>query len=462
MSDRRSTQKPNRTVCAFTLGWFALVVILWLFGFKGDTTKQLLAITAMAYLACWAPFFAGSLHCRRQKAMRFVVVTVSLLMALSALELSAKIGVIDFRHVFEKQMQPWENTKNLLDSKLVHVHRPHFQEKGQISGGDLSRGWAGAPPLTVRPYDVRYDRNGFRNEIDYDRVDCVVIGDSFVEAGNVSSDELLTHHIARELGSSVANLGQAYYGPQQEFKVLERVGVPLRPSICIWVFFEGNDLKDVWRYREIISDWPQSVANYSSWKERSFTKNGLIWLSAKLNSPPHSTQTDLSGLFSASHGEQRIWFGYVGREMSARDVEAMEITVATISKAHTLCKQRGIQLVVAFAPTKYRVYADRCSFEESSPIRDWVVSTFPEQLSESIRMKSSEIGFLDLTDSLREAAMSGRVVYYPDDTHWSPEGHAIVGRAISDFVRAQYDDLLIKRRLIRRLSFLANRDRPVF
>ncbi|MEQ9407224.1 MAG: hypothetical protein RIK87_05835 [Fuerstiella sp.] len=394
-------------------------------------------ITAMAYLATWALFFEISLQSRRQKAVRFFAVNSSLVLAIVGVELSAMM--IDYRHLFGRQVQPWENTKNLLDRELIHIHRPNYRATGQLTGGDLSRRRIGAPALTVRPYDVAYDRHGFRNDVNYDRVDCIVIGDSFVEAGNVLSDELSTHRIASETGLLVANLGQSYYGPQQELEVLKRFGLPLQPRICVWLFFEGNDLGDVWRYQEFASSWPRSVANYSSWKERSFTRNAFTWIATKFKDSTDLITTERSGLFSASTGQQRLWFGYSGLNLGAREKEAIEITAASISEAYALCRQRDIQFIFAFAPTKYRVYSDLCGFDEDSPIQGWTVNTLPEQLAETIRAISGEIEFLDLTTSLRDAAMTGQLVYYADDTHWSPEGHAIVGRAISNVILAQTD-----------------------
>ncbi len=125
-----------------------------------------------------------------------------------------------------------------------------------------------------------------------------------------------------------------------------------------------------------------------------------------------------------------------------QDVKGLEVTLAAIAGAHALCKQHDIQFVVAFAPTKYRVYADVCRFEKDSSIQGWVVNTLPAILARSIRNHSSEIAFLDLTTELNRAAKSGQVLYYPDDTHWSPEGHEVVGRTISKFLTSEFGELL--------------------
>jgi hypothetical protein len=57
--------------------------------------------------------------------------------------------------------------------------------------------------------------------------------------------------VARLLDCTVANLGQSAYGPQQELAVLKRFGASLGPRLCIWTFYEGNDLDDVERYEQL-------------------------------------------------------------------------------------------------------------------------------------------------------------------------------------------------------------------
>ena len=278
--------RPSPTQTAkrvFTLVWFAVVILLWVFGAKGAQENQILAMTAIAYLACWAPFFAVSLYSRRQKAMRFGVASAAVLLTVAVIELVVAVGWIDFRLVLGKRVPPWEDTRNVLDPELLHIRRPHYHERGKTRGGDLNV-FYNVPAVTALTYDVKYDHKGFRNEVDYERADCVVIGDSFVEAGGVSADELFTPRLAEALGISVANFGQSYYGPQQELKVLKRFAVPLKPRICVWVFFEGNDLEDVWRYQQFVAQWPESVAKHSSiWKERSFTMNTCHWLATRFN-----------------------------------------------------------------------------------------------------------------------------------------------------------------------------------
>ena len=54
-----------------------------------------------------------------------------------------------------------------------------------------------------------------------------------------------------------------------------------------------------------------------------------------------------------------------------------------------------------------------------------------------VRSISPDIGFLDLTPYLQDGVKQGVLPYYPDDSHWSEEGHRIAAQAIHEYLSAQ-------------------------
>src|SRR5436853_550888 len=94
----------------------------------------------------------------------------------------------------------------------------------------------------------------------------------------VTASELVTSRLASDLRRPVVNLGQSWYGPQQELEVLRRFGLPLHPRTCVWAFFEGNDLQDVERYEQALPVWPELSRRNHSFALRSFTRNALYAL----------------------------------------------------------------------------------------------------------------------------------------------------------------------------------------
>ena len=309
-----------------------------------------------------------------------------------------------------------------------------------IRRGDLFLAPEKRPKTIQRPYDLQYDHNGFRNGVDYVEADCIVIGDSFIEGFHVTDEELHTTQVADTLGISVVNFGQSGYGPQQELLVLQRYGLPLQPKVCLWVFFEGNDLQDALRYKQMLADWPDSVALYSSVVERSFTKNLHWWLSRLMID--QGQRESESGLFLGDGKQTRLWFGYSGSPMSDAKTSALSITEASLSRAFALCQDQGVAMAVIFAPTKYRVYSKLCEFESPSRIENWTVNRLPEMLAERVAAISSEIAFYDMTPDLQRVAQQGNLLYFEDDSHWSPQGHRVAAQAICSLLRERFGHLL--------------------
>lgn len=90
------------------------------------------------------------------------------------------------------------------------------------------------------------DEYGFNNPAGGHRVDevgTVLVGDSFVHGWCVPYEHTLVGQL-RDLDSTVLGVGLEGSGPLVQLGILREYVAPLRPSIVVWVFFEGNDLRD--------------------------------------------------------------------------------------------------------------------------------------------------------------------------------------------------------------------------
>ncbi len=92
----------------------------------------------------------------------------------------------------------------------------------------------------------RSDEHGFRNPPGlYDEPPvAVVLGDSFARGYCVELD--VAAHL-RRLDGPTLNLGTDDTGPLAQLAVLREIAAPLRPRVVYWLFFEGNDLRDLER-----------------------------------------------------------------------------------------------------------------------------------------------------------------------------------------------------------------------
>jgi hypothetical protein len=90
-------------------------------------------------------------------------------------------------------------------------------------------------------------------------------------------------------------------------------------------------------------------------------------------------------------------------------------------------------LVVAFIPRTFRVYKHvvRCADANCAELE---LNDLPQRLGGVIREISTTIRYIDLTPRLVAEARKGRLLYLPDDAHWTAEGHRLAAEVIAETV----------------------------
>jgi hypothetical protein len=290
--------------------------------------------------------------------------------------------------------------------------------------------------------EYRYDQYGLRNEVDVESAEVVVVGDSFVEGLGVSPADILTNQLARQLNRPVANLAQSWYGPQQELELLRRYGLRMNPKVCVWVFFEGNDLTDVSRYKMATQDWETYSKDFHSFRQRSFTKNAVLAFQ-RLVQPILKKEVSLvnyikehSGFFSTPFGQKtRLTFHYGGYHLSENDRTAIKTLAGIIGQANSLCSVAGAKFLLVFAPTKFRVYKNFTEFDAQTQARYWVINDLPQRLEAMVHEELIDAEFLDLTAAFVGHAKQEALLYFDYDSHWSPEGHRVAASAIANSLK---------------------------
>jgi hypothetical protein len=372
---------------------------------------------------------------RAELLTRFILTTGSIAVGLIVAEAPALLRLIDYRTI----LGSYESESALsvagrhADEELLWRHDPYYEYEEPYQG-NLGLALC-VPPDPSRRVTVRYDRNGFRNRKDLDAADIVVLGDSYIEGYMTQEERLATTLLSRLQGKIVANLGHSGYGPQQELVVLKRYGFSLHPQTVIWALFEGNDFSDLEQYEK-----QRARATSSSWQNvwyRSLTRNALARVLHPVRTCIRSSKLEqLQARFTDERYHiSRVFFAPT--EVQPVLEEHLEKTLRYIAEAARLCRERNIRFLVAFVPSKYRVYHDLSNVElASGPIRSWHVSPLPEEVERRLTELGLGIKYVDLTTSLRNASRTGIATYLPDDTHWTEPGNRIVAETLDWTLRS--------------------------
>jgi PAS domain S-box-containing protein len=433
---RISQQRGQQVVIGLTLFWFILGYLVIVKTGISDVT-DFLGFLVASYLIVWGGYSLLYPFSRDEIRVRFVLMTLSLGVALLFVEVPAWFKLIDYRKIFSVSAGSlWDQPGHQPDVELLAKPEPHYSAKMLFSRGNIGDSLC-LPARPAEPFEVRYDQNGFRNDQDLASAEIAVIGDSYVESEMFPSSVLATTRLAATSHKTVANLGQSGYGPQQELVVLKRYALPLRPEYVVWMFYEGNDLLDAQQYTDLVRQLGVKMNSLEMIWDRSFTKNVLSWLMTLIKGctpaqrPPALPATILDNVGK----EHRVYVK--GRSPSVsltkQDLHALKKTVAVIEEAYKLVQREGARFIFVFAPTAFRVYHGIAKFENSggNTTPPWDLDDLPDRLRKMIAGISPEIGFLDLTSVLKAAAREKNLVFLSDDTHWSGEGHRVVAEALA-------------------------------
>jgi hypothetical protein len=209
----------------------------------------------------------------------------------------------------------------------------------------------------------------------------------------------------------------------------------------VWAFFEGNDLQDWYRYKEATHDWAKFSRPLNSFRQRSFTRNAVLAVGRLVDAADRRAvyidvlQPTLGGLFKAPSGNTTpMYFWDGGRYLSEEDLVALEEMRSVFREAHELCRAIGARFLVVFVPAKFRVYKNFMRFDTKVQPLYWVINDLPKRLETIVREESKDGIFLDLTPTFVDAASRGSLVYFADDTHWSPMGHHSAAMAIAELL----------------------------
>jgi lysophospholipase L1-like esterase len=419
---------------AATLLWALLAFVARIAAVKAAIATDVLFILTLL-LTCVALVGAAVQASARprQALLRGTALALGLLVALSLLELAAATRLAHwelFFHWVRDEVQHY-----VADPDLGFRHTPSVRQSGRPRS-DIERAW-GLPASRPDRITITYDRRGYRNPAELDRADIVLIGDSFVEGGYVSDHQVVSSLLQAGLARPVANLGVAGYGPAQELIVLNRDAMPLQPRAVIWFFFEGNDLYNDNLFESVVRVSREVGAipwtDRHGWWRRSFVRNAHAQLRLMLYPlvPSHSPHFGIVSI--GPHRGQKILFA---PEAAVRwtqfEHDRWDRAQHSLREAARTARERDVNLLLVYVPMKFRVYRDFTELPPGSELRDWTLWPLPDLFAQFCL--TEELACLDLTELLRDSVRAGEMPYALTDSHWSPEGHQLIARALEELL----------------------------
>ena len=401
------------------------------------TERLFLGGLVLTYGACWfggsgwSSPWASTWSMPRRTQLHAIGTTLTLVVLVALLELPAAFGLVSYAGLLEATAV---TDAFVADSALSFRRPPQASWTGRVRS-DLASSW-NVPLAPRKEISFTTDARGFRNTIDRTLADVVLIGDSYVEGWYVSDDQTVATVLEQRLRRPVSNLAVSGYGTLQELEVLRRYGLPMRPRLVAWFFFEGNDLYDDQSFEDTMLfledhevedlgfdlglrfDWPR-------FRRASLVRNTHGWLRQAVHPlvpqplPPHGWFLDDTGT-----PQLLAYHDYAALPFTEYESERFGTTKQAIRDGVALGRDLGVAVVPVFVPMKFRVYGEHCTFAAESPCRHWQPWDLPERFSTFCATEGLEC--LDLSPLMQDEAAAGRLLYAPEDSHWNEAGHEFV------------------------------------
>jgi len=298
---------------------------------------------------------------------------------------------------------------------------------------DRELGWHGTPNLEARfhkvDFDVlvKHDELGFRKRESpvqpaADSPILAVFGDSFTWGWGVDNGKVFTDVIQSRLGPGidVRNFGVNAYGTVQEQLLLKkRLSEGLHPRYVLLMVY-NNDFYDnidpdptkpsasVTGTEVTLQNYPVPKAATSQFID--LCNKSYLFSTIAFVANFHQARKHVTELRQATVEK--------GKSMAQAPHLAMSFALGQMKQ---VCEQNGASLFVAYVPAFKELKLDG-----------------PSEARRELQAQCRDHGLelVDLTPTFQKATMdTTHSYYYLHDEHWTAEGQALAGTALSEFVR---------------------------
>jgi hypothetical protein len=320
-----------------------------------------------------------------------------------------------------------------------------------------------------RPVVLTTDANGLRNAPREPAYDVVVSGDSFTEGSMVSDDETWWRVLGREHGLRVYNVAVSGLSIREYLNNWLAFGLDTGARTLVVTIYEGNDWKPLAPPPREAAGPPRLRAGFFDFAFgadtplRARAELALVQLLAPIGAdwpPPPSEGLSWMPVPVTAAGVTRH-YAFEPKHLMRLDWDPAAFAVApewtsnevVLRQLADLARERGVRLVVAYAPVKPHVVlplvrdaVSPAQLRAFAAFRDRddplpPPEAFRDRLFARLDVQESRlrdwcadrgVAFVSLTAALRDAMGRGIPVYFTYDPHWTEQGHRVVAEHLAD------------------------------
>ncbi len=282
--------------------------------------------------------------------------------------------------------------------------------------------------IVFGPHDIL----GFRNKTIPNIAEVVFIGDSQTYGNNVPIEKNFPSQVKLQLMdrvSEIYNISVGGWGGIQYFDMIQYSKM-LLPQVVVVAYYSGNDSLESLAMAYGNEHWSEFIPDTNIDP-------------ADLPPGKSSASKETSWKVSFRDGIETVFTPQI-RLKSNADHPTVDASWKILRKTATAIsdavRDSEIRVIFTVIPTKELVYAKKISNENLNPPNDYknlVESETGRIVRLSKHIKSIDnVGYVDLVESLQEAAMSP-VVLYPRDSNGHPaaDGYKVIADTIAGKIR---------------------------
>jgi hypothetical protein len=347
----------------------------------------------------------------RSRLLAYLSSVFAIVATLGALEALGAVGLVSWEAMFKPRVDEL--------GSLGTKREPNIDKHG-TTHQDTASAW-GLPSDPI-PFQYRTDRHGFRNAIDREGGEIILLGDSILVAALVPVEKTLGAQLEALTSRTTQQIALIGIAPQEEHELFWETAPDLKGKRVVQFIFEGNDLLDSRRFERMKSGGAAPTPEGGLLHDQ-------IW---KMLTAATDGQQGVHGLRVCTVNDQLYTFLWARNSFEGVESEVENIT-RSLDQFGERVRAAGGQYAVVFVPNKLHVLAGLCKFPAEGEIKD------PAQHIGQLRGQleawgaKSGVPVLDLTDPLIAVAREGRVPWFWGDTHWNETGHEVAARALADW-----------------------------